>query len=131
MNKLKSDQFQFNKRCQEAGSVPFRSLRMGRPPTLDEAVANGRLQGALSHLQASSFKLPTRLLPRAGPNGPPTNWGPFVFGIENMPPPRFGRMTDIAVKKFQTQANLEADGKAGMATMQKLDQLLVELQKLP
>jgi len=46
-------------------------------------------------------------------------------------PPFFGRRTDIAVKTFQNQIEVEVDGKAGMVTLQKLDELLVVIEGVP
>jgi hypothetical protein len=37
-------------------------------------------------------------------------------------------MTDKSVRKFQDQANLEVDGKAGMITLHKLDGILAKIR---
>jgi len=54
-----------------------------------------------------------------------------VFGQAEASPPLFGRRTDIAVKTFQKQIDVEVDGKAGMVTLQKLDELLVVIEGVP
>jgi peptidoglycan hydrolase-like protein with peptidoglycan-binding domain len=111
-------------RFTEAATVPFRSLNMGRTNTPEESIAVSRLQNQLTLLEKNSFLLPTRLLARRTPFSPPSGYGPFVFGQETVlgGNPKFGRLTDIAVRTFQAQADLDVDGKAGINTLGKLSE---------
>lgn len=110
-------------RFTEAATVPFRSLHMGRPHSPEESRAVARLQTRLKDLQLFSILLPAKLMVhRGGSNAPPSFFGPFEFGQESVlgGNPHFGRMTDLAVRRFQEQADIEVDGKAGMNTLFEL-----------
>jgi hypothetical protein len=39
--------------------------------------------------------------------------------------------TELAVMKFQKEAGLEVDGRAGMNTLHRLDKVLLAVEKLP
>lgn len=119
-------------RYEEASTVPFRSMHAGRRNTRDESFAVNQLQERLKTLETFGIQvLPTRLLARRGPNSPPSGYGPFVFGQETVlgGRPHFGRLTEIAVKKFQSQVNVEEDGKAGMITLGKLNERFDAIMK--
>jgi len=119
-------------RYEEATRVPFRSLHLGRRNTKEESFAVNQLQERLKTLESFGIQvLPTRLLARRGPNAPPSGYGPFVFGQETVlgGNPHFGRLTEAAVKKFQSQVNIDEDGKAGMVTLGKLNERFDAIMK--
>jgi hypothetical protein len=85
---------------------------------------------ALKKIAFGSHLLPERLLPKPfGPYGPPgAAWGPFYGGLRN----EFGPIEDYAVRLFQSQSgNLEVDGKAGIETLHRLDEIVCYLEQLP
>lgn len=122
---LKATFWQDLRRLQEAASVPFRSLHFGGGDN-EEVVT--RYQQVLESIQTFSFLLPDPLLPHPkGKNGPPgVQWGPFI------PLDRrgfFGTFTQLNTMRFQRQAGLQVDGKAGMLTLPRIDELLVFLEQ--
>jgi len=121
---LKADHWANVRRLQEAASVPFRSLQFGGGD--DEFVVQ-KLQRALLFLEENYSRFPDRFLPHPfGPFGPPgVQWGPFDFDD-----PRetfYGIRTAFSVMKFQKQAGLRSDGKSGMQTLPRIDEMLVFL----
>ena len=118
-------------RYTEAATVPFRSLHMGRLDTVAEMNAVNELQRRLNIVQPFWILLPTRLMARPSPFSPPSGYGPFAFGKESGAFATFGRLTEIAVRKFQSQApkSLEIDGKAGIDTLGFLDELIEAIGK--
>ena len=118
-------------RYTEASTVPFHSLHMGRKNTTEESHAVNTLQSRLSLIEQFSSMLPSRLLAHPTPFSPPSFYGKFVFGQESVlgGNPHFGRLTDIAVRKFQFQTGLEEDGKAGMITLGKLNERVAAIRK--
>lgn len=125
-----------NRRIREAASVPFRSIYSR--DTGDNAVA--LVKGALMKIAMFSAHLPASLLPRPfGKFGPPgAAWGPFEFKhsgsdpLQFEPSVNFNDLADIALRKFQRQdGSLDVDGKAGMATLHRLDEIVRNLDSLP
>jgi hypothetical protein len=122
---LKSRTLILNKRLKEAGNLPFHSItsRDSGNPAIKE------LKNALKLIAEQSPFLPTRLLPRPfGPNGPPgVAWGPF-FGKGT----EFDEIAAFMVQTFQRQAgNLKVDGKPGVKTLHRLDEILLHIESLP
>jgi peptidoglycan hydrolase-like protein with peptidoglycan-binding domain len=112
-------------RYSQASTVAYSSLHVGRPHTEKEEQAVWRLQHRLDVLQNKWMHLPSHLMCRIGPGATPSRYGPFHFGDEftlEGEGSYFGRLTDLAVRKFQEQADLEVDGKAGINTLGKLNQ---------
>lgn len=129
---LKANHWRIVTRLQRAASVPFQSMHMGRKDM--DGTSIGKLQQALKIIERESDRFPDRLLPHAGgPSAPPgIKWGPFDFFFEDGEDPGtvgpvFAGNTDLSVRIFQKQANVESDGKAGMETLAKMDELLVFL----
>jgi hypothetical protein len=60
-------------------------------------------------------------LPRASSGAPGRK---LKVGTYDMP-------TELAVMKFQKEAVLEVDGRAGMNTLHRLDKVLLAVEKLP
>jgi hypothetical protein len=121
---LKAEHWRDVRRLQEAASVPFRSLHFAGG---DEEFVVQKLQRALLFLEENSNRFPDRFLPHPfGPDGPSgVQWGPFDFDD-----PRetfYGVRTGFSVIKFQKQAGLKPDGKAGMQTLPRIDEILVFL----
>jgi hypothetical protein len=80
---------------------------------------------ALFFIESFPFPLPARFLPRREPNGNVFGWGPFFGGLRN----EFGSIEDSTVKKFQRQAgDLVEDGKAGIETLKRLDEIVLFLE---
>jgi peptidoglycan hydrolase-like protein with peptidoglycan-binding domain len=104
---------------------------MGRQNTKEESHAVHILQERLHTLQTHWVLLPTNLMARPSPFSPPSGYGPFVFGQETVlgGNPHFGRQTDLAVRKFQKQVNIEEDGKAGFNTLGKLNERIAAIEK--
>jgi hypothetical protein len=116
-------------RMQEAASVPFRSLQTGLDSNPDDGTI-ADFQDGLKEIMLRSNQLPKKHLPvQRATNEPPRIWGPFVFSpFEDG---KFQETTFFAVKRFQEQAGLKVDGKAGIKTLGRLDEILVFLEDLP
>ena len=126
---LKARMWDGNTRNVEAASVPFRSMQIATD--FNPSVANTNLEFALKRIEDRSSNLPPRFLPRPfGPDGPPgAQWGPFVFpdDVSGF----YSGLMDQAVRLFQRQAGLVSDGKAGIQTFARLDEILVAIEGLP
>lgn len=130
-NVLKSDTLTAagSVRMQEAAGVPFRSLQMGIDSNPDDGTV-ADFQDGLKEIMLRSLQLPRKHLPvQRSTNEPPRSWGPFEFS--SFEDGKFQETTFFAVKKFQEQAGLKADGKAGIKTLGRLDEILFFLQDLP
>lgn len=118
-------------RIKEASSVPFRSLQMGLDSDIaseDSSVMN--LESGLFVIEKFFNELPPKHLPvKRSTNEPPRSWGPFEFSTFNPEQGDFNPKTFLAVKRFQEQAGLKSDGKAGIKTLQRLDEILVFLNR--
>lgn len=110
-------------RVREAATVPFMSMQMGKDI---DTFAVALLQASLKQVEVSSWFLPPRLLPRSRVNGKRVDfrWGPFLFERDELDKRVYGGGTLTAVCKFQRQDGLEVDGKAGMITLGRLDEIL-------
>ncbi|MDQ6787420.1 MAG: peptidoglycan-binding protein [Acidobacteriota bacterium] len=115
-------------RLREAAAVPFRSLQTGIDGEPDD-LSVGHLQGGLGSIADNSVQLPRKHLPVArATNEPPRFWGPFEFS--SFEEGKFQETTFFAVKRFQQQAGLKTDGKAGIKTLERLDEILAFLDTL-
>jgi hypothetical protein len=117
---LKSERLTQSSRLKEAGNTPFHSMSERD----DGSTAVVILNDALADIASGSPFLPNRLLPRPfGPNGPPgVAWGPF-FNIQS------NTLDPVNIRRFQRQAgDLDIDGKAGMQTLNRLDEIMVHLE---
>jgi hypothetical protein len=128
---LKAKFWQNHSRVNEAAHVPFRSLRFRGADNHDDAGAISLLQFALIAIEAAS----PRLHPKDRPTNPPFKGGPWGrFFLDNTDEFKVGTYdtpTELAVRRFQDEAGLEVDGFAGMNTLQRLDRVLVAVEKLP
>jgi hypothetical protein len=117
-----------NKRIREAGTVPFRSMRWGREED-EGTTAVLIVQLALRNIELNSWYLPPHLRPRGKWNGKrPKFWGPFLISKEEMEKRSYDRWTHNAVLVFQGQDGLKADGKAGIQTLTRLDEIVYWLE---
>jgi hypothetical protein len=112
------------KRLNQAASVPFHSLHLASKDNGSSAVT--ALQAALKRIQDNSARLLFPFFP--DPQVAGFQWGPFNIAKEDRDNAAFGTSTDLAVQKFQKQALLKVDGKAGMETLGKLDDMLAFLE---
>lgn len=114
---------------QEAASVPFRSLQTAIDSNPDDGTI-ADFQDGLKEIMLRSHQLPAKHLPvQRSTNEPSRFWEPFEFS-----PFEDGKLqetTFFAVRRFQEQAGLRVDGKAGIKTLGRLDEILVFLQSLP
>ena len=111
-------------RLQEAASVPFRSLQMGIDSNSDD-LSVGNLENGLFAIERNFSSLPAKHLPvRKSTNEPPRSWGPFFFSTIQFEQGNFNAKTLLAVKRFQEQAGLKADGMAGIKTLGRLDEIV-------
>ncbi len=111
-------------RLKEAALVPFRSLQMGLDSdTVDLSVSN--LEANLRFIQKHFASLPAKHLPvQRSTNEPPRAWGPFEFSTIQFEQDNFNEKTFFAVRRFQEQAGLKVDGKAGIKTLGRLDEII-------
>jgi len=113
-------------RYTQALTVPYQSLRMGRADAPDERDAVATLQKNLNLLTTFWYLLPEGL--QASPGGVPNPdmiikgvFGPYHWGDEaDEKAAYFGPCTEQAVKNFQEEVRIDADGKAGMNTLREL-----------
>ena len=128
---LNARQWGGNKRINEAASMPFRSMHTGQYGDSDMGEPVQILSQTLKYIELHSYQLPARLLPHPnGPQSPPgIEWGPFDISTTAE---TFSELLRVAVMKFQKQAgDLDVDGKAGMNTFRRLDELMVYLENVP
>lgn len=111
-------------RLKEAALVPFRSLQMGLDgETVDFSVSN--LESNLRFIQKHFAGLPAKHLPvQRSTNEPLRAWGPFEFSTVQFEQGNFNEKTFFAVRRFQEQAALKVDGKAGIKTLGRLDEII-------
>lgn len=111
-------------RLKEAALVPFRSLQMGIDgDSIDLSVSN--LENGLFQIEKNFTSLPAEHLPvRRSTNEPPRSWGPFVFSTIQFEQGNFNEKTFFSVRRFQEQAGLKVDGKAGIKTLRRLDEII-------
>ncbi len=111
-------------RLKEAALVPFRSLQMGLDSdTVDLSVSN--LEANLRFIEKHFASLPEKHLPvKRSTNEPPRSWGPFEFSTIQFEQDNFNEKTFFAVRRFQAQAGLKVDGKAGIKTLRRLDEII-------
>jgi hypothetical protein len=111
-------------RLQEAAVVPFRSLQMGIDRDSDDfSIRN--LQSGLRRLASNFNNLPAKHLPKQrATNEPLRSWGPFEFSASQIDEESFEIKTFFAVRRFQEQAGLKVDGKAGIKTLRRLDEII-------
>jgi peptidoglycan hydrolase-like protein with peptidoglycan-binding domain len=128
--RLKAKFWQDNLRANQAANVPFHSLRF-KPRNTDDAGAVSLLQFALIRIEAAS----PRLAPKDLPTNPPFKGGPwgrfFLDNTDEFAVGTYDIKTEDAVRRFQDEAGLEVDGLAGMNTLQRLDKVLLAIEKLP
>ena len=114
-------------RLQRAAGIPFHSMQMGQDGGT-EAVF--QLQGGLVEIELFNFFLPPRLKPvRVFSPFSANDWGPFEFDGFERQQRQFDITTHLAVRKFQFQAGIDPDGKAGMQTLTKMDEILFFIEK--
>lgn len=122
---LKSALFKGSPRIQKAASVPFKSIKYG-----ERDMAVQYLMMVLRDIERHSSALPNSLMPRpSGPFGPPgTHWGTFRLEPD-IYSSNLTNSGEYSISLFQKQAgNLEVDGKAGMETIQRLDEIQFYLE---
>ena len=111
-------------RLKEAALVPFRSLQMGLDSNTDDRSV-GNLEVNLSAIERAFTNLPAKHLPvQRSTNEPPRSWGPFEFTTNPFDDGNFNEKTFFAVRRFQEQAGLKVDGKAGIKTLRRLDEII-------
>jgi hypothetical protein len=116
--------FKDQRRLNLAANTPFHSLHLASRDNGSSAVT--ALQDALKRIQDNSPRLVFPFVP--DPEVAGFQWGPFDIAQLDLDAAAFGTSTELAVKRFQKQAQLEADGKAGMNTFAQLDQMLAFLE---
>ena len=111
-------------RLKEAAIVPFRSLQMGIDGDADD-LSVGNLEAGLRTLERNFGNLPAKHLPvPRSTNAPLRSWGPFEFTTNSRDDGNFNENTFFAVRRFQEQAELKVDGKAGVNTLHRLDEII-------
>jgi hypothetical protein len=116
-----------NARLDQAANVPFQSLNMGRQAADEGSLAVRALHDALFRIQANSSRLLFPYFP--DPTVAGNQWGPFDIDSNEYANASYGNTTRLAVQKFQQQdATLAVDGKAGMKTFGRLDDMLAWLE---
>jgi len=128
---LQARQWGRNPRINLAATTPFQSMHTGQYGDSDTGEPVQILSQTLKYIELHSYLLPPRLLPHQyGPQSPPgIQWGPFEISTEAE---SFSELLRLAVMKFQKQAgDLDVDGKAGMNTFRRLDELMVYLENVP
>ena len=111
-------------RVREAANKAFQSMQLG----LDTGrFAVTLVQTALKRIEFDSSKLPAQLRPRLkfdDDTRPGLQWGPFFIADDERQGRVYGGDTHTAVVRFQRQAGLDLDGKAGINTLTRLDKIL-------
>ena len=111
-------------RLKEAALVPFRSLQMGIDGNTDDRSV-GNLEVNLKAIERNFTSLPAKHLPvQRSTNEPARSWGPFDFTTNPFDDGNFNEKTFFAVRRFQEQAGLKVDGKAGIKTLRRLDEIV-------
>ena len=111
-------------RLKEAALVPFRSLQMGLDgDSEDLSVSN--LESNLRAIERNFSNLSAKHLPvPRSTNEPLRSWGPFEFSTIQFDQGNFNEKTFFVVRRFQEQAGLKVDGKAGIKTLGRLDEIV-------
>ena len=132
--RLKAKFWQDHWRANQAANVPFHSLR-AKPWNTDDTGAVSLLQFALIRIEKASPRLAPKDLPTGlGYKGGP--WGRFFLDstdendMDGFKVGTYDWPTEGAVTKFQREAGLEVDGRAGMNTLHRLDKVLLAVEKL-
>jgi hypothetical protein len=111
-------------RVREAAGKPFQSMQLG----LDTGrFAVTLVQTSLKRIELDSPKLPAQLRPRLKFDDDTRSglqWGPFFIPDDERRGRIYGGDTHTAVVRFQRQAGLAIDGKAGINTLARLDEVL-------
>lgn len=110
-------------RLNQAAGTPFRSIHIASGDNGKDAVA--AIHGALELIANNSILLIFPFMPKEDGDG--LRWGPYSINASETVDLSFGTTTDRAVQKFQRQAGLLADGKVGLDTFARLDEMLVDL----
>jgi hypothetical protein len=119
------NKFEDRKRVKTAATTPFHSIHLASKDNGSSAVT--AVQQALIQIQLNSPRLVASFffLPDLDVS---LTWGPFNIEDAELDQAAFGTSTDRAVQKFQEQADLDPDGKAGMNTLGKIDDMLAFLE---
>lgn len=111
-------------RLKEAAIVPFRSLQMALDSDPDDLSVSNLVSG-LKTIESNFGNLPAEHLPvPRSTNAPLRSWGPFEFTVSFRGDVSFDVKTFFAVRRFQEQAELKVDGKAGVKTLGRLDEII-------
>ena len=126
---LKSRDWKDIDRLQRAAGIPFHSMQMGQDSGTEAVL---QFQGGLIIIELHNFALPPRLKPVRTRFSPFSinEWGPFQFDGFERSQNQFGFTTHLAVRRFQSQAGIDPDGKAGMQTLARMDEILVFIDNL-
>ncbi|HEX4590930.1 MAG TPA: peptidoglycan-binding domain-containing protein [Gemmataceae bacterium] len=116
--------FDAQTRLNQASSVPFHSIHLASRDNGTDAVT--AVQEALERIEVNSPRLLFPFAPDAEVTG--FRWGPYDIAQVDLDDASFGTSTDLAVQRFQKQAELDADGKVGMNTFRQLDEMLAFLE---
>ncbi|HEX3870169.1 MAG TPA: peptidoglycan-binding domain-containing protein [Pirellulales bacterium] len=111
-------------RVDQAGTTPFHSIHLASRDNGTPAVE--AVQAALKRIADKSPQLVFPFVPDPDVTG--FRWGPFDIVQSEIDDSAFGTSTDLAVQRFQKQAALQADGKAGMDTLGQIDSMLAFLE---
>ncbi len=111
-------------RVREAATKAHQSMQLG----LDTGrFAVTLVQTSLKRIELRSSILPAALRPGVkfdNDTRPGLQWGPFFIAEDERQGRVYGGDTHTAVVRFQRQAGLVLDGKAGINTLTRLDQVL-------
>jgi murein L,D-transpeptidase YcbB/YkuD len=111
-------------RLKEAALVPFRALQMGIDSNTDDSSVTN-VEVNLITMARAFTSLPAKHLPlQKSTNEPPRAWGPFEFTTNPFDDGNFNEQTFHSVRRFQEQAGLKVDGKAGIKTLRRLDEIV-------
>jgi peptidoglycan hydrolase-like protein with peptidoglycan-binding domain len=120
------DSFDKKDRVDQAASVPFHSIHLASHDNGTSAVT--AIQEGLKRIEQNTGRFIFFFRPEPI-ELPGSRWGPFNINQEvDIDGASFGTSTDLAVQKFQEQADLEPDGKVGMKTLTQLDNMLAFLE---
>lgn len=111
-------------RVNQAASVPFHSIHVASGDNGTRAVE--AIQAVLERIADNSPRLLFPFVPDPTVTG--FRWGPFNVAQSDIDDSAFGTSTDLAVQRFQKQAELTSDGKAGMNTLTQIDNMLSFLE---